>query len=98
MSAAAESSRKPNPGTREDALTAYLDGGWKEVPGWLYDGALHITRMIDLVQKRVGIQGHIGEIGLFQGKLFILHFLDGENNFVGLIINFNPYKVLLIIE
>ena len=58
--------------TREDYLRAYMDGGWEQVPGWLYDGARQVIRMTDIFQKQRGIEGHIGEIGLFRGKLFIM--------------------------
>lgn len=72
MNAIAEQKSSQHILTREELLKAYLKDGWKTVPGWLYDGALQLIRMIDIFQKSQGFKGHIGEIGLFQGKLFIL--------------------------
>jgi len=59
-------------GNRLERFDAYQRDGWKDVNGWLYDGAFQLTVLLDRCQKRAGVQGHLGEIGVYQGKFFIL--------------------------
>jgi hypothetical protein len=54
----------------------YLDGGgWEEIDGWLYLKALRLIDFLDKCQDTLGVRGHIGEIGLYFGKLFIFLYL-----------------------
>ena len=53
-------------------LENYIKRGHKRVHGWLNPEVLHVTKYIDTIQKQNGIDGHLGEIGIFHGKLFIL--------------------------
>ncbi len=66
--------------SRAQLLQAYSSEGWNTVPGWLYDGAKQLISMVDLFQKKQDIQGNLGEIGLFEGKLFILLSLMAREN------------------
>jgi hypothetical protein len=61
---------------------AYIQNGYKRVQGWLSSGAVSLITAIDRIQKEMEIRGHIGEIGIHHGKLFILMYLlrrEGEN-------------------
>lgn len=61
----------------------YLDGGgWEQIDGWLYIKALRLIDFFDKCQDALEVRGHIGEIGLYFGKLFIFLYLmarEGEN-------------------
>lgn len=59
----------------EKALERYARSGCKSVEGWLYEGAVTLTVIVNEIQRKFGIQGHIGEIGIHHGKLFILLYL-----------------------
>lgn len=53
----------------------YIKDGIEKVEGWLDTDAISIITKIDQAQKKFDIKGHIGEIGIHHGKLFILLYL-----------------------
>ena len=53
-------------------LHAYITHGWKDVDGWAAPLLFERVMLIDQLQQQLGIKGHIGEIGVHHGKLFIL--------------------------
>jgi hypothetical protein len=57
---------------RTDALTKYIRSGYKNVDGWLTAIAVRSTAELGAVQKRQGILGAVGEIGVHHGRFFIL--------------------------
>lgn len=64
----------------------YLEGGgWKKIDGWLYIKALRLIDFLDRCQDALEVRGHIGEIGLYFGKLFIFLYLLAreDENVVG---------------
>ena len=69
--------------TSKELLEHYVKKGHEHVHGWLHEEILHVIQYIDATQKTIGIHGHIGEIGTYHGKLFILLTLlcsEGENS------------------
>lgn len=56
-------------------LASYANKHYKKISGWL--GKDTITQLIRLndIQHTLGISGHVGEIGVHHGKLFILLYL-----------------------
>lgn len=64
----------------------YIEGGaWQDVEGWLYPNAIELIDFIDRCQDKMDVRGHLGEIGLYHGKLFIFLYLlaRGGENVVG---------------
>jgi hypothetical protein len=53
-------------------LERYRRRGHKSVEGWLEPGAVEMIIALAEAQLTMGIVGHIGEIGVYQGRLFIL--------------------------
>src|ERR1051325_10626627 len=58
--------------TTVDPLTRYVRKGYKNVDGWLTATAVRSTVELGRVQKTHGIDGPVGEIGVHQGRFFIL--------------------------
>lgn len=56
-------------------LENYIKYGVEEVEGWLDRDAISIIINIAQAQNQFDIQGHVGEIGVHHGKLFILLYL-----------------------
>jgi hypothetical protein len=54
------------------SLEHYRCHGNKKVKGWLLPGAVEMVIALSEAQLASGITGHIGEIGVYQGKLFTL--------------------------
>lgn len=61
-------------------LDNYLKSGTQKVEGWLDPDAISIITHIAQAQNKFDIKGHIGEIGVHHGKLFILLFLLARPN------------------
>ncbi len=53
-------------------LEKYVAGDYRKVEGWLLWEAILLTSVIGEIQQSLGIKGNIGEIGLWQGKFFVL--------------------------
>jgi hypothetical protein len=53
-------------------LERYRRRGHKKVKGWLEPGAVEMILALAKKQADLGIAGHIAEIGVYQGRLFIL--------------------------
>ena len=62
-------------GASDLKLSRYLASGMKKVPGLVRPGGFPLILAIDQAQKAAGIRGHVGEIGVLFGKLFILLYL-----------------------
>lgn len=59
----------------------YTRWGLRRIPGYLHQGAASIIVEIGQIQSRIGVTGHVAEIGVHEGRLFILLCLlrnDGE--------------------
>lgn len=56
---------------RPDAIDVYWAGGFNHVEGWVQAGVLPYLKHIDLLQRTLGISGHVAEIGCFHGKFLI---------------------------
>jgi hypothetical protein len=61
-------------------LNNYLKQGQGKVKGWLAKEAILLITRIDEAQKIFDIKGHVGEIGVFNGKLFIILYLLVRTN------------------
>ncbi len=59
----------------KDRLQRYLRWGNKKVEGWLYPIDAQLVRAVGDIQTKNGISGSVGEIGVWQGRLFILLYL-----------------------
>jgi hypothetical protein len=62
-------------------LDRYLHRGHMLVEGWMLPGAATMIVAISHAQRKLGVSGHLAEIGVHHGKLFILLCLlshDGE--------------------
>lgn len=55
-----------------DSLAAYVRRGNRRVEGWLLPGAIDMICRAGQAQAAAGIQGHVAEIGIHHGRLFIL--------------------------
>ena len=55
-----------------DALQRYLRGGYRDVQGWLSPLAAKAIVSIDGMQKAMGVHGGMCEIGVHDGRSFIL--------------------------
>lgn len=59
------------------ALNEYVDVGHRRTPGWLWQSAAYVTALLGLKQAEDGVQGNLGEIGVWQGRfLFLLGLLS----------------------
>ncbi len=56
-------------------LQNYLRWGNKKVDGWLYPVDAQLVRTVGDIQTKNKISGSVGEIGVWQGRLFILLYL-----------------------
>lgn len=57
---------------RERAYLKYALVGQRLVEGWLLDPGLILIDTIDRLQREQGVAGHVAEIGVHHGRLFIL--------------------------
>ncbi|MFN8507204.1 MAG: class I SAM-dependent methyltransferase [Dehalococcoidia bacterium] len=55
-----------------DPLEAYLAGGFRQVDGFLTDGAATLIAAIARKQVDLGVHGGVCEVGVHQGRAFIL--------------------------
>ena len=65
-------------------VQAYLRKGSRHVPGWLHGHSARFIADLSDIQKRKGLSGSVGEIGVHMGRLFILLHLTrapGETSF-----------------
>lgn len=62
-------------GLNDLLINQYVKHGYKKVKGWLTPGAVSLITKINDAQKTLGIKGHVGEIGVHHGKLFVLLYL-----------------------
>jgi SAM-dependent methyltransferase len=53
-------------------LRQYVENGHHDVEGWFSGNQLDMFLIADEVQKQLGIDGAVGEIGVHHGRLFIL--------------------------
>ncbi|MEZ4502003.1 MAG: class I SAM-dependent methyltransferase [Dehalococcoidia bacterium] len=60
-------------------LTRYITRH-RDVPGWLDDHSAGVIARISMRQRHRGVTGGLGEIGVFQGRLFILLKLTAHAN------------------
>jgi hypothetical protein len=58
--------------TVSPALPTYLSGAHRQVDGWLDQHSANMIAGLSLYQRRMGLEGAIGEIGVHHGRLFIL--------------------------
>jgi hypothetical protein len=56
-------------------LERYATRGHRRVNGWLHHDAISMVRAVAVEQTRAGITGHVAEIGVHHGRLFILLYL-----------------------
>jgi len=54
------------------ALDRYLRHGLRQVKGWVSGGTERFISELSLAQIEAGLKGSVGEIGVHQGKLFLL--------------------------
>jgi SAM-dependent methyltransferase len=52
-------------------LDAYWDRGFPNIEGWVDTRLLACLSLVDAIQRGVGVQGQVGEIGVYHGKLLI---------------------------
>jgi hypothetical protein len=55
-----------------DRLRRYVDQGNLRVEGWLWPGAIQLIAALVGLQRRFGVRGGMGEIGVHHGRLFVL--------------------------
>jgi hypothetical protein len=53
-------------------LSRYLTVGHADVHGWLYPPDAELISAVGLLQASAGVTGSVGEIGVHEGRLFIL--------------------------
>ncbi len=56
-------------------LKSYAKRNHRKVNGWLGTDTILQLIQIDGIQRKLGLSGHVGEIGVHHGKLFILLYL-----------------------
>lgn len=61
--------------TKRDRIPPYIRRGYKTVDGWASPLLFDRVLQMDSLQHQVNIHGHVGEIGVHHGKLFILLYL-----------------------
>jgi hypothetical protein len=59
----------------QQLIDNYVNHGHHEVDGWFSGNQLDMFLIADEMQKRIGITGAVGEIGVHHGRLFILMML-----------------------
>ncbi len=59
----------------EKLLSAYIHHGHSRVQGWLSKGAISLISAVGEIQSRMRLKGHVSEIGVHHGKLFVLLYL-----------------------
>lgn len=57
------------------SVEEYVEHGHKEVEGWFAGNQLDMLLIADQLQKRLGVGGAVGEIGVHHGRLFLLMML-----------------------
>jgi hypothetical protein len=60
--------------------TTYLNWGMKTVDGWLNPLSAQFIAGLSAAQRKLGITGSVGEIGVHHGKLFILMHCDADHS------------------
>jgi len=63
---------------RLETLRRYVDGGHDAVEGWLKPRSAAMIAALSMLQRRRGLRGAVGEIGVHHGKLFILLALSAD--------------------
>ena len=59
------------------ALDDYVNIGHRNTPGWLWQSAAYITALLGMKQIEDGLEGNLGEIGVWQGRyLYLLGLLS----------------------
>jgi hypothetical protein len=53
-------------------LQEYVDGGFRLVPGWMYDVDVRLFVLLNDVQRELGIAGDLLDIGAYRGRASIL--------------------------
>ncbi|MCA9140375.1 MAG: class I SAM-dependent methyltransferase [Planctomycetales bacterium] len=68
------------------ALDDYVNIGHRNTPGWLWQSAAYITALLGMKQIEDGLDGNLGEIGVWQGRyLYLLGLLSRpEEKVVGI--------------
>jgi hypothetical protein len=61
--------------SQTDHLKSYRNKNYKKVRGWLGPDTISQLIQVDGIQSQLGVSGHVGEIGVHHGKLFILLYL-----------------------
>lgn len=56
-------------------LDAYVRKHWKTIDGWASPLLFERVMLIHHLQRQLGVVGHVGEIGVHHGKLFIFLYL-----------------------
>ena len=68
---------------QKSALDDYVSIGHRNTPGWLWQSAAYLTSILGLKQIEDGIQGQLGEIGVWQGRyLYLLGLLSRPDELV----------------
>lgn len=60
---------------QQDRLEAYLNRGMNQVQGWLDPFSAQAVAAVGREQRKLGLRGSVGEIGVHHGRLFILLYL-----------------------
>ncbi len=63
---------------RLDTLRRYVNGGHDAVEGWLNGRSAAMIAALSMLQRRRGLRGAVGEIGVHHGRLFILLALTAD--------------------
>ncbi len=63
---------RPRAASTRDPLEAYLAGGYRRVAGFLSGGAVTLITAVASKQVDLGVQGGVCEVGVHQGRTFIL--------------------------
>lgn len=61
-------------------LSSYARRGFKKVEGWMNAAVIFDLMRINEIQHQLNVHGHVGEIGVHHGKLFILLYLLAQQN------------------
>lgn len=72
----------------------YTTKRFKNVNGWLSEGAVKIIYTLNNIQSELNISGNIAEIGVHHGKLFILLYLLLKNDEYGVAIDLFGFQDL----
>lgn len=54
-----------------EAFERYVRGGHAAIPGWITPGALSAAILFNGLQARLGVAGHVCEIGVHHGRFFL---------------------------